>query len=90
MDLMVVYIILTWLACLGWSIFALAISGSDLAGLIIAGGIIGPLVIMFYMRAYIYYSLNDFEFFEDVKLVNKEIDKHNKDITEMEQSKERI
>jgi len=45
---------------------------------------------MFYLRALTYFSLNEFDYFQDIGKLNKQIDKHNKKIEKMEKKKAEI
>lgn len=57
---------------------------------ILSYGILLPLAFMFYLRGLTYFSLNDFDYFQDIEKVNKQIDKHNKKIEKMEKKKAEI
>lgn len=54
---------------------------------VLIGGLIGPAVIMFYGRGFVYFALNDFDYFQNVKKLNLAIDKHNENIASMEKKK---
>ena len=42
---------------------------------------------MFYGRGFVYFALNDFDYFQNVKKLNLAIDKHNENIASMEKKK---
>ena len=50
-------------------------------------GSLGPLAMMFFAKGYVYFVLNEYDYFQDVSKLNKQIDRHNKNIDEMEQRK---
>ena len=81
---MSVYILLTWFACILWTGLGYWISADKNVWI---WGILAPLVIMFFMRAFVFLSLNDFDFLQDIYKLNKKIDKHNKEIDELEKNR---
>lgn len=50
----------------------------------------GTGTVLCFLRAYVYFSMNDFEYFQDVKKLNAFIDRHNKKIEENEQKRVKI
>ena len=53
-------------------------------------GLMGPLILMFFARAYVFFALNEYEVFQNVDRFNKQIDFHNKKIDTMEKRKAQI
>ena len=53
----------------------------------ISYGIFGSAAILNFSRGYIFFTLNEFQLFQDIKKLNKWIDKHNKKIDEMDAHK---
>jgi hypothetical protein len=56
----------------------------------ISFGIFGSGCLIMFARAYTYFCLNDFEYLQDVEKLNKKIDRHNKNINDMELKKAEI
>jgi hypothetical protein len=81
------YLIFSWLACVLWAILGFWVSEWFE---FISFGIFGSGALLCFARAYVYLTLNDFEYLQDVNKLNKKIDRHNKDIDDMEIKKSEI
>lgn len=86
-DILTMYILISFILCAIWS--GVAFWATSKAYVLI-GGLIGPLVIMFYGRGFVYFALNDFDYFQNVKKLNASVDKHNENIESMEKKKAEI
>jgi hypothetical protein len=86
-SLLSVYLIFSWFACILWASLGYWVSGWME---FISFGIFGSGCVLMFARAYTYFSLNDFEYFQDVEKLNKKIDRHNKNIDDMELKKSEI
>lgn len=74
-DRMLFYILFTWVIFIGWAIiFYLMFESKTIA---IYCGTLVPAV-LFYFRALVFFKLNDWEYFQDVETLNKNIEAHNK------------
>lgn len=51
---------------------------------------LGPLIVLSFTRGYMYFTMNDFDYFQDVVKLNKKIDKHNKELDEVDAKKAEI
>jgi len=87
LSLMSIYLILTWLALVTWSIILYAKTESFN---FISLGVFGSGAVLCFARAYVYFILNDYNYLQDVNKLNKFIDRHNKKIEEMEIKKAKI
>ena len=76
-SLLSIYLILSWFACIIWASIGYSITGWNE---FISMGIFGSGCLILFARAYTYFSLNDFEYLQDVEKLNKKIDRHNKNI----------
>lgn len=86
-DIMTAYILISFILCAIWSGVAFWATSKPH---VLIGGLIGPLVIAFYGRGFVYFALNDFDYFQNVKKLNLAIDKHNENIASMETKKAAI
>ena len=87
LSLLSIYLIFAWLACTLWAALGYSVTGFNE---FISFGIFGSACFLCFARAYTYFALNDFEYFQDVEKLNKWVDKHNKNIGEMEVKKAEI
>lgn len=83
-DLMTLYMVFCWLAFVIWAVIGNWILKSTP---FLLWGIIGSLVILSFGRAYVFFALNDWDYFQDVEKLNKFIDRHNKEVVENEKKK---
>jgi hypothetical protein len=80
-SLMSVYLIFSWFAFVLWASLGLWVTERFE---FISFGIFGSGCLLSFVRAYVYFALNDFEYLQDVNKLNKMIDKHNMNINAME------
>jgi len=81
------YIIFNFCLCMCWAGFAFWATDK---GFVFIYGALAPFSIMFFAKGYVYFVLNEYDYFQDVAKLNRHIDRHNKSIAEMEQRKSDI
>jgi hypothetical protein len=81
------FIIFVFIICWIWGLVLYAIT--DIAIFIVLG-IFGSIAILAFTRGYVYFTINEYDYFEDVEKLNKKIDRHNKRIDEVEKKKAEI
>ena len=81
------FTILVWLSSVVWGVIATVLT--DKAAYIVALGI-GSTSLLSFGRGYVYFIMNDCEYFQDVKRLNLKIDKHNKNLDDCEAKKAEI
>lgn len=79
--------IFTFIAAVFWSIFWFWYTEK---AAVLYIGIFGSAAFLSYVMAYLYFVLNEYDYFQDVEKVNRRIDRHNANITRMEKKKEDI
>lgn len=84
-DLLSIYMILVYIGFFIWAFIAYWITDSKFFPI---WGTTGSGCILCFLRAYIYFCMNDFEYFQDVEKLNAFIDRHNKKIDENEKKKQ--
>ena len=75
-DIMTIYIIISWCISMIWAGVIVSFQGVGDGYVIVFGTLLAP-CIMAFCRAMVYFKLNDFEYHQDVKKLNRWIDKHN-------------
>ena len=75
------FIIFAFTICWIWGLILYAITGYAYT---IVLGIFGSIAILAFTRGYVYFIINEYDYFEDVQKLNKRIDRHNKRIDEVE------
>lgn len=86
-DLLTIYIILCLVASTIWGFIALWATEKKMWAV---WGTCGAGSVLCFLRAYVYFAINDFEYFQDVKKLNAFIDRHNKKIEENTKKREKI
>ena len=81
------YLILTFIAAVFWSLFWYEYSEK---GAVLYIGVFGSASFLSFVMAYLYFMMNEFDYFQDIEKVNRRIDKHNDNINKMEKKKEII
>lgn len=77
--MLTIYIILAFLGIVAWGFIAFWITESKFFPI---WGTCGAGCILSYFRAYVFFAMNDFEYFQNVEKLNAYIDKHNKEVEE--------
>jgi len=85
--LLTAYQIFSFAACSFWGLIAYWVTGD---GYFVTFGILGSACLILFSRSFVYFALNDFNYFQNVENLNKKIDRHNKNIEEFEIKKEEI
>ena len=83
-DIMVIFMIITWLIAIGWGVIFNWIYGRVEY---IIWSTCGIPAILLYLRGLVFFILNDFEYTQDVEKLNNYIDQHNQAIDEAESKK---
>jgi hypothetical protein len=78
-DLLTIYIIICFCGGFTWGLIALWATGMKMWAV---WGSCGTGCVLCFLRAYVFFAVNDFEYFQDVKKLNTFIDRHNKKIDE--------
>ena len=86
-DRMLFYIIFLSLVSCGWGVIFFLMFKSNTMIIYATVGV--PSVLLF-GRALVFLRLNDFDYFQDVEMLNKTIDAHNKKIDELEKKKDEV
>lgn len=84
---MSIYMIITWIAIIIWAFIAFWITDSKFFPV---WGTAGSGCILSFARAYVFFSMNDFDYLQDIKKLNAFIDNHNRIVSENEKKKEEI
>lgn len=86
-GLMTIYIFFNFTMFALWSAFAYWITREKQ---VVLWGVLPPLFVMFYMRAYVYLVLNDYSYLQNIEKINKKIDKHNLKVEQIEVNRDKI
>jgi hypothetical protein len=86
-DLMSIYMFITWCAIITWACIAYWITDSKFFPV---WGTAGAGCCLCFLRAFVYFVINDFEYFQDIKKLNNFIDNHNRIVQENDKKKEEI
>ena len=81
------FIIFVFVICWIWGLILYAITS---IAYFIVFGTLGSMAILAFTRGYVYFTINEYDYFEDVEKLNKKIDRHNKRIDEVEKKKAEI
>mmetsp|Transcript_25040 Transcript_25040/g.38848 ORF Transcript_25040/g.38848 Transcript_25040/m.38848 type:complete len:519 (+) Transcript_25040:941-2497(+) len=87
LSLLSFYEVFSFIACAIWSGIAFWITEEEYY---LIYGVFGSATLILFARAFVYFALNDFDYFQDVEKLNKWVDKHNKKIDQFEIKKEEI
>lgn len=86
-DLLTIYILLTFIGVVIWGFIAYWITESKFYPI---WGTCGAGCVLSYFRAFIFFAMNDFEYFQNIEKLNAYIDKHNKKVDENSKKRAKI
>ena len=87
LDLLTVYMILVYIGFFIWAFIAFWITEEKFYPV---WGTLGSGCMLCFLRAYLFFCMNDFEYFQDVEKLNAFIDRHNEKIDANEVKKQQV